>query len=80
MHIEKRKFGKIVKYYLSHSYREGSKVYKFRNYLGKDLNKQKLNDFILDILSSEIENILSPSKDKELMINFLFQIYQKKKF
>ena len=44
MHIEKRKFGKIVKYYLSHSYREGSKVYKFRKYLGKDLNKQKLNE------------------------------------
>lgn len=44
MHIEKRKFGNIIKYYLSHSYREGSKVHKFRNYLGKDLNKQKLNE------------------------------------
>jgi hypothetical protein len=42
------------------------------------VNKQKLNDFILNILSAEIENILSPSKDKELLINFLFQIYQNK--
>lgn len=42
------------------------------------VNKQKLNDFILNILSAEIENILSPSKDKELIINFLFQIFQKK--
>jgi hypothetical protein len=42
------------------------------------VNKQKLNDFILNILSAEIENILSPSKDKELIINFLFQIFQNK--
>lgn len=42
------------------------------------VNKQKLNDFILDILSSEIENILSPGKDKEMIINFLFQTYQNK--
>lgn len=42
------------------------------------VNKQKLNDFILDILSSEIENVLSPGKDKEIVINFLFQIYQNK--
>lgn len=42
------------------------------------VNRQKLNDFILNILSAEIENILSPSKDKEVMINFLFQIFRDK--
>lgn len=42
------------------------------------VNRQKLSDFILNILSAEIENILSPSKDKELLINFLFGIYQNK--
>ncbi len=34
MHIEKRKDGKRIKYFLAHSYREGSKVHKFRKYLG----------------------------------------------
>lgn len=38
MHIEKRKFNEKVKYFLAHSYREGSKVYKFRKYLGQDPN------------------------------------------
>ena len=41
MYIEKRKSGK---YYLVHSYREGSKVHKFRKYLGKDLTKEKLKE------------------------------------
>jgi len=44
MHIEKRKSGKRIKYYLAHSYREGSKVHKFRKYLGQDLQKNKLNE------------------------------------
>lgn len=44
MHIEKRKSGKRIKYYLAHSYREGPKVYKFRKYLGQDLTKEKLNE------------------------------------
>ena len=44
MHIEKRKIKNSIKYYLSHSYREGSKVHKFRKYLGKDLNKEKLKE------------------------------------
>jgi Fic family protein len=44
MHIEKRKAGKTPKYYLSHSYREGKKVYKFRKFLGKDLNSEKLKE------------------------------------
>ncbi|MBU1245763.1 MAG: Fic family protein [Nanoarchaeota archaeon] len=44
MHIEKRKVGKRIKYFLAHSYREGSKVHKFRKYLGQDLKKEKLNE------------------------------------
>jgi len=44
MHIEKRKFGKKIKYYLSHSYREGSKIYKFRKYLGLNLKSEKLKE------------------------------------
>jgi Fic family protein len=44
MHIEKRKEKNIIKYYLSHSYREGSKVHKFRKYLGQNLTKEKLKE------------------------------------
>ena len=44
MHLEKRKLGKSIKYYLAHSYREGSKVYKFRKYLGQDLQQDKLRE------------------------------------
>ncbi|MBI5871805.1 hypothetical protein HZB88_01845 [archaeon] len=44
MHIEKRKAGKRIKYFLSHSYREGQKVYKFRKYLGQDLKPDLLEE------------------------------------
>lgn len=44
MHIEKRKAGKKTKYYLSHSYREGDKVHKFRKYLGTNLKPEKLKE------------------------------------
>ena len=44
MHIEKRKSGNKIKYYLAHSYREGSKVHKLRKYLGVDLTKDKLKE------------------------------------
>ncbi len=44
MHIEKRKSGKSIKYYLAHSHREGSKVHKFRKYLGQDLTKEKISE------------------------------------
>ncbi|ODS41810.1 MAG: hypothetical protein MSIBF_00070 [Candidatus Altiarchaeales archaeon IMC4] len=44
MHIEKRKAGNKIKYYLAHSYREGVKVHKFRKYLGQDLAEEKLNE------------------------------------
>jgi len=36
MHLEKRKLGKVTKFFLSHSYREGNQVHKFRKYLGQD--------------------------------------------
>lgn len=42
MHVEKRTVGKRFKYFLAHSYREGSKVYKFRKYLGQDLKQAEL--------------------------------------
>ena len=44
MHIEKRKDGAKVKYFLAHSYREGTKVHKFRKYLGIDLSKELLDE------------------------------------
>ena len=44
MYIEKRKIEGKTKYYLAHSYREGSKVHKFRKYLGQDLTKEKLEE------------------------------------
>ncbi len=44
MHIERRRVGKKIKYYLAHSYREGRKVHKFRKYLGVDLTKDKLEE------------------------------------
>ena len=42
MYTEKRKVGKKTKYYLGHSFREGSKVHKIRKFLGVDLNKTVL--------------------------------------
>ena len=44
MHLEKRKSGERIKYYLAHSYREGPKVHKFRKYLGQDLTKEKIEE------------------------------------
>ena len=44
MHIERRKVGKRIKYFLSHSYREGLKVHKFRKYLGQDLKPNLLEE------------------------------------
>jgi len=44
MYIEKRKQGKKLKYYLSHSFREGGKVHKIRKYLGADLSSELLKE------------------------------------
>ncbi len=57
MYIEKRKFGKSIKYYLVHSYRVKNKVEKIRRYLGTNLlkgelerKKQKAEKIILELL------------------------------
>lgn len=42
MYIEKRKEAKKVKYYLSHSFREGNKVHKIRKFLGKNISELEL--------------------------------------
>jgi len=58
MYVEKRKEGKRIKYYLSHSFREGDKVHKIRKFLGKDINKQQLKERIkkaTKIILEEIE-------------------------
>ena len=44
MHIERRKGGKKIKYFLAHSYREGPKVQKLRKYLGQDLKPNLLEE------------------------------------
>ena len=44
MYIEKRKAKGKLKYYLSHSFREGGKVHKIRKYLGENLNVQLLKE------------------------------------
>lgn len=44
MHVEKRKVGKKVKYYLAHSFREGKKVHKARKYLGANLTTKLLEE------------------------------------
>ncbi|MBI5804059.1 Fic family protein [Candidatus Pacearchaeota archaeon] len=44
MYIEKRKIGKKIKCYLSHSFREGVKVHKIRKFLGIDLSDTKLKE------------------------------------
>lgn len=44
MYLEKRKAHGKIKYYLVHSYREGSQIHKFRKYLGQNLEKEKLRE------------------------------------
>lgn len=44
MNLEKRKIKGKIKYYLSHSFREGGKVHKIRKYLGLDLDKKELEE------------------------------------
>ncbi len=44
MHVEKRVVNGKTKFFLSHSYREGKKVHKFRKYLGQDLSSKLLKE------------------------------------
>jgi len=77
MYIEKRKFGKSVKYYLVHSYRKKGEVEKIRRYLGVGLPAEELErrkriaeKIILEIIeefNTEIFNFsLSEKKIEEL--------------
>jgi len=54
MHIEKRKVGNRIKYFLSHSYREGSKVNKIRKYLGQDLKLEERKKIAEKLILEEI--------------------------
>ncbi|MFH0837592.1 MAG: hypothetical protein V1870_05660 [Candidatus Aenigmatarchaeota archaeon] len=57
MNIEKRKAGKAVKYYLSHTIRIGDKFKKIRIYLGTDENVVNRNRHKAEILMKKrIEN------------------------
>lgn len=42
------------------------------------VNRGVVNEWILNFMSSAIENILSPSKDRELIANYMFQFYKDK--
>lgn len=42
MHVERRKQGNKIKYYLAHSFREGERVHKIRKFLGADLKSNIL--------------------------------------
>lgn len=42
------------------------------------VNKGVVSEWIMHFMSSAIENILSPSKDRELISNFMFQFYKDK--
>lgn len=42
------------------------------------VNRGVLNEFILHLMSSAIEHVLSPSKDRELISNFMFQFFKEK--
>ena len=77
MFIEKRKSGKNIKYYLSHSYRDNDKVKKISRYLGQNLsakdlekNKSRAQQIILEQieeLKTEVFNFsLSSSQINQL--------------
>lgn len=40
------------------------------------ISRGKLNEWIMDLLSSEIQHILNPNREKELLTNFIFQYYK----
>jgi len=70
MHIEKRKINGKIKYYLSHSFREGKKVHKIRKFLGVDLKTEVLDERIgkaRDLINEEISKysiIKDPLREK----------------
>ena len=44
MYVEKRNYYGRIRYWLSHSFREGGKIHKIRKLLGTDLSKEVLED------------------------------------
>lgn len=81
MYVEKRQSGKRVKYFLAHSYREGSQVHKFRKYLGMDLRQNILEErkkiaekLILeeihkyDIIKDPLQIALSPAEIESIKL------------
>ncbi len=44
----------------------------------KKVNRAQINEWTMQLLSSELEQILNPNKEKELLINLIFQIYRQK--
>ncbi len=40
------------------------------------LNKGQVNEWIMHLLSSEIEDILKPGNEKDLMSNFIYQVFK----
>ncbi len=77
MYVEKRKFGKSIKYYLVHSYREYDKVKKIRKYLGKDLVKDSFTKAkeeakqhilkLLEELNTEVFSFTLTKKQVEIL-------------
>lgn len=41
-------------------------------------NHQEIFEWIIHLLSSDIEHVLSPNKDKEVMANYMYQVYKDK--
>lgn len=71
MHLEKRKVGTKIKYYLAHSFREGGKVHKIRKFLGSNLSPGILEERIeiaKGLILEEINQhrIIQSPLDKEL--------------
>ena len=42
------------------------------------INSGQVNEWIIDLLSSEIENILMPGNETDLMSNFIYQLFRNK--
>ena len=89
MYIEKRKEGRGIKYYLSHSFREGNKVHKIRKFLGKNINEQELKERVEKARKLILEEITqykiisdplrTPLSEKEIDFIRKLQVSQKLK-
>ena len=89
MYIEKRKVKEKIKYYLTHSFREGNKVHKIRKFLGIGLKSEKLKERLeiaKKLISDEINQykIISnpmkyPLSEKEITFIKSLEIKEKLK-